>query len=595
MTVAPSVLRVWAPRARSVEIEVGGLGRRSMAPEPDGWWVWRVEGVSGSLDYAFVLDGSEPALPDPRSRWQPHGVHGPSRWVDPSTFTWSDQPWHGVRSGAGILGAVIYELHVGTFTLDGTLDAAIDRLDDLVDLGVDVVEVMPVAAFPGRWGWGYDGVALRAVHDGYGGPEALVRFVDACHARGLGVCLDVVLNHLGPSGNYLGRFGPYFTQKHTTPWGPAVNLDDEGAEEVRAFLVGTVLGWLRDYHVDAIRLDAVHELMDDSSRHFLAELSAEVASLASALGRPLDLIAETDLNDVTMVTAVAEGGLGMTAQWDDDIHHALHVALTGETQGYYADFAGGTEEHSGPLAVLASVLTGGFLHDGRYSTFRDTAWGAPVDRERLDARRLLASLQTHDQVGNRALGDRIGATLSAGQLAIGAALVLLGPFTPMLFMGEEWAASTPWQFFTDFEDDAMGEAVRAGRRVEFGRHGWDAEMIPDPQSAATRLASVLRPEERFSERHSRVREWYAVCIRLRRNLLRDQPTRLADVDVRWDEDQRWCVMRHAPAGGTAYEVICNLGEASAVVPTECREVLASWTAQDREPGAVSPRSVMVCR
>ncbi len=462
----------------------------------DGWWRWEAPATASpgmALDYAFVLDGAEPAVPDPRSAWQPHGVHGPSRTFDPTQLTWTDHDWRGPRDGQGVLGGVVYELHVGTFTAEGTFDAAVERLDHLVSLGVDVVNVMPVAAFDGQWGWGYDGVGLYAVHDPYGGPVAFARFVDACHARGLGVCLDVVHNHLGASGNYLARFGPFFTTAHGTPWGPAVNLDQDDAEHVRGFLVDNALRWLRDFHLDALRLDAVHELRDTSARHFLAECADAVAALSSELGRPLDLIAESDLNDVDVVAPTSHGGWGMTAQWDDDIHHALHVALTGEDHGYYTDFAGGEgREEAGPLAVLAKVLTRGFLHDGNLSSFRGRPWGQPVDTSALDARRLLGYLQTHDQVGNRMTGDRISAVVPPGLQAAGAAIYLLAPTTPMIFMGEEWAASTPWQYFTSFEDTALGEAVRAGRYAEFASHGWSADDVPDPQDPATRDAVGAR-------------------------------------------------------------------------------------------------------
>lgn len=553
--------------------------REPMEAADDGWWRWTPPSGSGELDYAFVLDGEEPALPDPRSAWQPESVHGRSRTVDPASFPWTDSAWRGPRDGAGVLGGVVYELHVGTFTAEGTFDAAVDRLDHLVALGVDVVEVMPVAAFPTDRGWGYDGVGLYAVQDAYGGPHAFARFVDACHARGLGVCLDVVHNHLGASGNYLARFGPYFTEAHHTPWGAAVNLDHEGSAQVRRFLVGNALRWFRDLHVDALRLDAVHELKDDSPRHYLAELSDAVAALAEELGRPLELVAESDLNDTSMVTPTADGGRGMTAQWDDDVHHALHVALTGETQGYYADFGGtpGSGEE-GPLAVLAKVLTRGFLHDGTFSSFRDRPWGAPVDREHLDARRLLGYLQTHDQVGNRATGERISALVADPALqAAGAALYLLGPTTPMLFMGEEWAASTPWQFFTSFAEDWLADAVREGRRAEFGSHGWSADAVPDPQDPATRDRSVLRWSELDDADHARMLRWYTDLTALRRGLLPAGPTRFADVEVSFDEDARWLVLRHAPAGGDPYAVVVTLGEDGADVPVAgAAEVLLAW-------------------
>ena len=586
-------ITVWAPHAEEVDLEwspvlpaaddpavgppddsaVTRPRRVPMTPTDDGWWCWvpgagaEGAGTASPIDYAFVLDGAEPSLPDPRSAWQPHGVHGPSRTYDTSAFAWRDTGWRGPRGGAGVLGAVVYELHVGTFTGEGTLDAAIGRLDHLVELGVDVVEVMPVAAFPGRWNWGYDGVSLYAVHDGYGGPEALQRFVDACHARGLGVCLDVVHNHLGPAGNYLARFGPYFTTAHQTPWGPAVNLDHEGREQVRGFLVENAVRWLRDFHLDALRMDAVHELKDDSDRHYLAELSDAVAALSSELGRPLDLVAESDLNDPVMVMPTGNGGRGMTAQWDDDVHHALHVSLTGERHGYYADFGGGAgREEGGPLAVLAKVLTRGFLHDGTMSTFRGRLWGRPVDVDELDARRLLGYLQTHDQVGNRMGGDRISESVSPGLQTAGAALYLLAPTTPMIFMGEEWAASTPWQFFTAFEDEALAEAVQMGRRAEFGSHGWSEDEVPDPQDPATRDRSVLDWSQLQLPDHARVLRWYAACTRLRRDLLGRGPTRFADVRVEFDEDARWVVLAHRPAGRSAYAVVANLAAHPQDVP-----------------------------
>ncbi len=605
-------ITVWAPLAERVDIEWTVVPTSTDGPPPaqprrepmaavgDGWWRWepgpeaRGDGTASGpivLDYAFLLDGEGPALPDPRSPWQPHGVHAPSRTFDAAAFRWTDDDWRGPRSGAGVLGSVVYELHLGTFTPEGTLDAALTRLDHLVALGVDVVELMPVAAFPGRWGWGYDGVGLWAVHDGYGGPAALQRFVDACHARGLGVALDVVHNHLGASGNYLARFGHYFTQAHHTPWGPAVNLDQAGCEPVRQFLVESTLRWFRDFHVDALRLDAVHELKDDSQPHYLVELSDAVGALASQLGRPLDLVAESDLNDTVMVTPTAEGGRGMTAQWDDDVHHALHVALTGESRGYYADFAGGggTDE-AGPLGVLAKVLTRGFLHDGTMSTFRERSWGSPVDVEHLDARRLLGYLQTHDQVGNRMTGDRVSRAIAPGVQAAGAALYLLGPTTPMIFMGEEWAASTPWQFFTSFDDEVLADAIRQGRRAEFGAHGWSEDAVPDPQDPATRDASVLDWAEVDRGEHTRMLHWYAACTALRRDLLGSGPTRFADVAVTFDEGARWLVMTHAPAGRPAYAVAVNLSGTTQNVPApaSAARLLVGWdlAANELRGGAV---------
>ncbi len=573
------ILRVWAPSPRKVEVELGAPGeqprREPMSPDGLGWWRWASASEEfEELDYAFVLDEEEPPVPDPRSAWQPHGVHGPSRTFDETAYAWADADWPGTRGGQGLLGGVVYELHVGTFTAEGTLDAAVGRLDHLVDLGVDLVEVMPVAGFPGRWGWGYDGVDLYAVHDAYGGPAALQRFVDACHGRGLGVCLDVVHNHLGPSGNYLARFGPYFTDEHLTPWGPAVNLDARHNSEVRQFVIDNAVRWLRDFHIDALRLDAVHELRDESDEHLLEELSDAVAALEADLGRPLGLVAESDLNDTAMVTSTADGGRGMRAQWDDDVHHALHVLLTGEAQGYYADFAGHVPAlpDGGPLAVVEKVLTDGFLHDGRWSGFRGQVWGARVDRGRLDGRRLLGYLQTHDQVGNRAVGERIGALVPPGRQAVGAALYLLWSGTPMVFMGEEWAASTPWQFFTSFADPGLAAMVGEGRRAEFAGHGWSADEVPDPQDPATRDRSVLPWSELAEPTHARMLAWYAALGRLRRAHLAAGETRLTDVVVTVDEGAGWLVMRHR-----GVVVAANLGDAEQVVPLPGRgEVVLAW-------------------
>lgn len=563
------VFRVWAPVAEQVDVVLPGLHvERPMRAAGSGWWAAEVPEAGATVDYAFRLDGGEP-LPDPRSRWQPHGVHGASRVFDPAGHAWADGGWPGPRSGAGVLGAVFYELHVGTFTPEGTLDSASRRLQHLVDLGVDVVELMPLGAFPGRWGWGYDGAHPGAVHEPYGGPVALQRFVDTAHGLGLGVCLDVVDNHLGPSGNYLARFGPYFTDRSHTPWGPAVNLDGPDSDPVRRWVLDRALGWFRDFHVDALRLDAVHELHDESRRPLLAQLSDEAAGLAASLGRPLSLVAETDLNDPATIEPTAAGGLGMTAQWADDIHHALHAALTGERQGYYVDF--------GSLATLAQALTRVFVHDGSWSTFRESDWGRPVDPSRHRGHRFLAYLQDHDQVGNRALGDRLSPALAPGLLAAGAALVLGGPFTPMLFMGEEWGASTPWQFFTDFDDPELAQSVREGRRAEFTSHGWAAEEVPDPQSSATRDGSVLDWAEPAVGDHARLLAWHRALIALRRTTPDLQADDLGQVHAAYDEDARWFVSDRG-----AYRIVVNLADGEQVVPLPAGAwtVALSWAGGD---------------
>ncbi|GAB4067364.1 malto-oligosyltrehalose trehalohydrolase [Angustibacter speluncae] len=562
---------VWAPSATAVDVVLPGDGRREpLRRNDDGWWSAEVDDAGHGTDYWYSLDGADP-VPDPRSAWQPDGVHGPSRVFDAARHRWDDTSW----SGTDVRGALFYELHVGTFTAEGTLDSAVERLDHLVSLGVDVVELMPLAAFPGRWGWGYDGVDLYAVHEPYGGPAALQRFVDACHTRGLAVCLDVVYNHLGPSGNYLHGYGPYFTDKHHTPWGQAVNLDDDGSEHVRRFVVDNALRWFRDFHVDALRLDAVHALVDDSEQHVLAQLADETAALASELGRPLGLVAESDLNDARMVTPTASGGLGMTAQWDDDFHHAVHSLTTGERQGYYVDF--------GEYATLAKVLTSVFLHDGGHSTFRGTDWGAPVDRAALGGHAFLAYTSNHDQVGNRATGDRPSANVSPGVLAAAAALTLTSPFTPMLFMGEEWGAATPWQFFTDHEDPDLAESIREGRRREFAEHGWAAE-VPDPQHHATRDASVLDWDEIAVQPHQRLLAWHRELVSLRRREDDLRTDDLRTVHVEHDEEAGWLVVHRG-----SLRLVLNLAAEQRTVPLGATPLatLAAWDGAMLEPDGVT--------
>src|SRR5690242_3201474 len=492
-----------------------------------GWWTAEADAPAGT-DYAFRLDGGAP-LADPRSPRQPYGPDGASRTYDHGAFAWTDDRWRGAPAG----GAVIYELHVGTFTQEGTLDAAIGRLDHLVSLGVTVVELMPVAAFPGEHGWGYDGIGLWAVHEPYAGPDALKRVVDACHARRLAVVLDVVYNHVG-IGNRLGAFGPYFTEAHVTPWGPAVNLDQPGSDEVRAFLIENALMWLRDYHLDGLRLDAVHAFEDHRALHFLEQLASEVQALAALLNRDLVLIAESDLNDPRLVTSREAGGYGLTAQWSDDFHHAVHAAITGERQGYYCDF--------GSMGVLAHTMTRVFFHDGNWSAFRGQTHGRQVDIFRVPAHRFLCYLQNHDQIGNRATGDRIAATVQPDLLRVGAGLVLTAPYTPMLFMGEEWGADTPWQYFTDHVDPWLADAVAQGRREEFARHGWAAEDVPDPQDKATFIRSKLDWSQPDQDAHKDIFAWYTELIALRRAQPELTDPRMDRVRADYDDQDRWIVV-----------------------------------------------------
>jgi maltooligosyltrehalose trehalohydrolase len=446
---------------------------------------------------------------------------------------------------------VIYELHVGTFTPEGTLDSAITKLDHLRSIGVDLVELMPVNAVNGTHNWGYDGVLWYAVHEPYGGPEAYQRFVDGAHAAGLGVIQDVVHNHLGPSGNYLPEFGPYLKEGSST-WGDLVNLDGEGADEVRRYVIDNALMWLGEYHVDGLRLDAVHALEDRSDPHLLEELAVEVAALSAHLRRPLTLIAESDLNDPVMVTPREAGGYGLDAQWSDDFHHALHVALTGETHGYYADFE--------PLGALAKVCERGFFHDGTFSSFRDRDHGVPIDTAAMPAWRLVVCSQNHDQIGNRAVGDRITAALDDDQLACAALITLTAPFTPMLFQGEEWASSSPFQFFTSHPEPDLGRATAEGRIKEFERMGWDPASVPDPQDPATFERSKLDWSELSEGRHARMLSVYRQLADLRRSRPELTDPAFASVACSVDEDARLFRMRRGDL-----EVVVNFGDDAAKI------------------------------
>ncbi|KQT92036.1 malto-oligosyltrehalose trehalohydrolase [Marmoricola sp. Leaf446] len=543
---------VWAPDADRVRLSVvvdGAEQVLSMRQGEDGWWTAEDAPTAAVVDYGYLVDDDETPKPDPRSRWQPEGVHARSRTFDAGDFAWTDQGW----TGRQLAGSVVYELHLGTFTPEGTLDSAIERLPHLVDLGVDLVELLPVNAVNGTHNWGYDGVLWYAVHEPYGGPAAYQRFVDACHAHGLGVVQDVVYNHLGPSGNYLPVFGPYLHATGQNSWGSSLNLDGEGSAEVRRYVLDNAAMWLRDFHVDALRLDAVHALADTSITHLLEELATEVDALSAHLRRPLTLIAESDLNDTRMVTPREAGGRGIHAQWSDDFHHAVHVALTGETSGYYGDFA--------PLSALAKVCERGFLHDGTWSSFRGARHGRPVDTAAMPTWRLVVANQNHDQIGNRAVGDRLAATLDDDQLVCAALLTLAGPFTPMLFQGEEWAASTPFQFFTSHPEPELAEAVRTGRRSEFASHGWGEQEVPDPQDPATYDRSELDWSELTSGRHAVVLAAYRELGRLRRVVPDLTDPSFGAVSCTADEESRVFTLRR---GATL--MVVNFGSSPASVP-----------------------------
>lgn len=547
---------MWAPEAGAVRLQLDGV-EHPMRRNGGGNWSVRVDAGQGAR-YGFLVDDDPTVLPDPRSARQPDGVHETSAVHDLDPTAWTDRNW----TGRPLPGSVFYELHIGTFTPDGTFDAAIAHLDHLVTLGVTTVELMPVNAFDGTHNWGYDGVLWYAVQESYGGPDGLQRFVDACHARGLAVCLDVVYNHLGPCGNYLPRFGPYLATDRNT-WGQSLNLDGPGSDAVRAYIIDNALRWLREYHIDALRIDAVHALVDRTATHLLDELTVETTALAAHLGRPLSLIAESDLNDPRLITPRAAGGYGLTGQWNDDLHHAVHTAVSGERQGYYADF--------GSLACLMHTLTHGFFHAATYSSFRGRTHGTPIPRDLVPGSALLGYTCNHDQIGNRAIGDRPSDYLTPGQLAVKAALVLLSASTPMLFMGEEWGARTPFQFFTSHTDPVVAAATATGRRAEFAQHGWSSEEVPDPQDPATFTRSKLDWTEVGREPHARLLACYRGLLALRASRPEFTDPWLQRVWADYDEAQRWFILRRG-----RISVVCNLAEDEVVVPVHGR-VLLAWS------------------
>ena len=537
--------RVWAPEAKRMELIIEGR-----AP------AWSATMMAGGHHRSRCLRASttpsrsttDRRVPIRGEADLPHGVHGPSRRVDHERFDWHDTGFRPTPLHAG----VVYELHVGTFSPEGTFDGAVSRLDHLVDLGITHVELMPVHAFPGDRGWGYDVAGFFAVHEPYGGPDGLKRFVDACHARGLAVLLDVVYNHLGPEGCYLATFGPYVTDRFQTPWGGAVNLGDAGADEVRRFIIDNALMWLRDYHLDGLRLDAVHAFIDLTATHVLEELAVAVEGLSRDLDRALVLVAESDLNDPRVVRPAAAGGYGIDAQWSDDFHHALHTMLTGEQDGYYEDFVG--------FSDVVRALERGWVYEGRHSRHRGRRHGRSSDELALD--QFLGYAQNHDQVGNRARGERLSQLVDEDALRVAAALVLCGPFVPLLFQGEEWGASTPFCFFADFGDEALAEAVRSGRRREFAAFGWTPEQVPDPIDPQTYEASRLQWDEVAREPHAGLLAWHRQLIRLRAATHGLRPG--VRPEVRADTEHRWLVARMGDravaVNASDVEVVVELAE-----------------------------------
>jgi maltooligosyltrehalose trehalohydrolase len=566
---------VWAPTADRLTLVASTGAEVEMRPRDRGYFDAIADAPAGTRYRYRFPDGTE--LPDPASRSQPEDVHGPSEVVDVAAFAWTDDGWR----GRDLAELVTYELHVGTFTSEGTFDAAIAHLDELVDLGVTAVEPMPIAEFPGARNWGYDGVFPFAPESSYGGPGGFQRFVDAAHARGLAVVLDVVYNHLGPEGNVLPRFGPYFSAKYRTPWGDAPNLDDAGGDEVRRYIGENALRWFEEFHVDALRLDAVHGIVDPTARPILWLLAEATDELSERLGRRLLLIAESPLNDARMVRRRDEGGLGIHAQWADELHHAIHVVLTGERDGYYADY--------GAVAQIAAAYRDAYVHTGQWSEHLGRRWGSPT--RGVPSERFLVFAQNHDHVGNRAAGERLSELAGLDGQKLAAGLVLLSPFRPLLFQGEEYGETHPFLYFVSHADAALVEAVREGRRAEFERFAWAAEP-PDPQAEDTFRRSTLDRSALGRPEHRGVRELYRELLRLRREAPALASSSRDDVDARPDEDARTLVLVRSSGDERAVGVF-NLAEADAEVaidlaPGRLGRALDSSEERFGGPGSLSP-------
>jgi maltooligosyltrehalose trehalohydrolase len=545
---------VWAPTAQRMTLLWRDQRLPMDGPNKRGWWALNVAEACCGDEYAFLIDDDETPYPDPRSLQQPKGVHGPSRLYDHSLFEWHDQLWRGSPK----TGAIIYELHIGTFSEAGTFDGAIEHLDYLQDLGITHVELMPIAEFAGDRGWGYDGVALFATHEPYGGPNGLKRFVDACHAHCLSVILDVVYNHFGPVGNYTNRFGPYLTKKHKTPWGDAVNLDGPGSDEVRRFFCDNAIMWLRDYHCDGLRFDAVHAFIDLSAVHFMEQLSSEVDRLSATIGKELYLIAESDLNDPRVIRPREALGYGMDSQWSDDFHHSLFSIMYTKDRGrgYYDDF--------GTMGDLHKALKHAFVFDGQYSGYRKRRHGRLA--EGLSAHHFVHFGQNHDQVGNRALGERLEHLCGVDAAKVSLGIVLMAPYVPMLFMGEEFAATAPFMYFADHDDEDMRRMVSEGRKREFADFGFDGDQIPNPEDESTFVSSKLNWDEATLDpaqgKHAEMLSWTKSLIALRRCTICLNDGSMQHLVVSTDEQRKTLIMERDEV-----RIVANLGEGTYVFKT----------------------------
>jgi maltooligosyltrehalose trehalohydrolase len=559
-TIVPAGVRfsVWAPNATRVAVRIEGGGTYPLSSSGGGVFEATVREARAGADYRYVL--GDRTAPDPVSRHQPQGVHGPSRVTDPSQHRWRDATWRGVT----MADAVIYELHVGTFSDEGTFRGVIPHLRELRELGVTAIEIMPVGEFPGGRNWGYDGVHLYAPQSTYGGPEELRMLVDAAHGEGLGVILDVVYNHLGPEGNYLEAYGPYFTRRHMTPWGPALNYDDADSDEVRRFIVDNALYWVTEFHVDGLRLDAIHAIFDFSPRHILRDIAEAVHAQSALLGRRALVIAESDLNDARVVRATDACGYGLDGQWADDLHHAIHAALTGERNGYYADFGG--------ITPIANALRTPFVIDGRYSLHRKRKHGAPATG--VPADRFIVCIQNHDQVGNRAMGDRIAGLVGFPKSRLAVALLLLSPYVPLLFMGEEYGEVNPFHYFVSHGDPKLIETVREGRRKEFENFGW-GDDVPDPQAPQTFERSRLNRPRIVLAEHAEMRALYRDLLRLRRDEGALRPGE-AEARVAHDEPGGWITLELARASGRPLMALFNLSESHRRIPA-ATTAPGNWT------------------